>query len=67
MFCFCCCFLFKKARRKNDEPFCKFICTRLASHDYLNLEFCHHQMFAVIIIFFAFLPFRLQSYAFSSV
>ena len=50
--------LYKKteARRKNDRPpeylFYKLIGTRLSSHDLLNLEYCHHQKFAVLIMSF---------------
>ena len=56
----------KKARRKNDRPpeylLYKLIGTRLSSHDLLNLELRHHQLFAILIIpnFLFLITIRLQ-------
>ena len=57
----------KEACRKNDRPpeylLYKLIGTRLSSHDLLNLEYCHHQKFAVLIIYILpLITIRLQKY-----
>ena len=56
----------KEACRKNDRPpeylLYKLIGTRLSSHDLLNLELRHHQLFAILIIpnFLFLITIRLQ-------
>lgn len=57
--------LLKKARRKNDKPFLfpLQMIHGLPSHDFFNLEHCHHHVFA--ILFIVMILFRLQSYALS--
>ena len=60
----------KEARRKNDRPlgifYCKLIGTRLSSHDLLNLELRHHQLFAILIICCLFYDFGDKSICFFS-
>ena len=63
-------FASKKARRKNDRPLydeCLLSGTRLSSHDFSNLERCHHQKLAIcfILVFDAFVLIRWQKYDYS--